>query len=334
MTTPQATPNRPAQAQPRMASTGAHANPPPTPAPAQGRRWSRTVAWFGIAFSISVHLGLLIIAATMLTPAHGTGGAGDTGEVPLALMASSELTSLEQQQPTDSLVLESLDMPEQFFELSAMEATAPGMPIGDLAMDQSIDFGGASSIDFSSGAAVPAAGTAGTSFFGVEVRGSRIAYIVDVSGSMVSEGRLDELQRQLIASINELPEHGHFVIVSFQSVARSLMGREWTPATRANKEAAAAEINNLIAAGGTVPGPAFAGIFELSPRPDAVYFMTDGEFEQYAPALVSDIETWNRQARRPSPIYCITFGTDVARVVMERIADRSGGSYTHVESVP
>lgn len=298
------------------------------------RRWGRTVTWFGLVFSVSVHLAILIVAATMLGPARGSGGRGDTGEIPLALMPSSELTSLEQVQPSESVVRDALDMPEQVFELTAMEADTAGVPLGELALDDLVDFGGASSLDLSSGAAMPASGTAGTSFFGLEVRGSRIVYIVDVSGSMYLEGRLERLKRELIDSLRELPEHGHFSIVTFQSVPRSLMGRGWTAATGANKSAAEVEINNMQAAGGTVPGPAFQGAFDLSPRPDAIYFMTDGEFEQYAQALMGDIEDWNRRGRRPTPIYCITFGTDTARAVMQRIADRSGGGYVHVESGP
>jgi Mg-chelatase subunit ChlD len=201
-------------------------------------------------------------------------------------------------------------------------------------LDDLIDFGGSASIDLSSGAAMPASGTAGTSFFGLEARGSRIVYIVDVSGSMYIDDRLATLKQQLIDSLRELPEHGHFAIVTFQSVPRALMGRGWTAATRANKSAAEAEIENLQAAGGTVPGPAFQVAFDLSPRPDAVYFMTDGEFPQYEQALMGDIEVWNRRGRRPTPIHCITFGTDAASAVMRRIAERSGGGYVHVESVP
>lgn len=311
------------------------ANHDPSPqVPPSGQRWRRLVTWFGLAFSVSVHLALLIVAALMLGPARGSGGSGESGEVPLALMPASELTQLQQVSPSESLVQDNLNMPEQVFELSMMGQDGAGTPLGDLGLETLIDFGGAGTIDLSSGAAMPESGTAGTSFFGLEARGSRIVYIVDVSGSMYTDNRLQTLQQQLIASINELPEHGHFCVITFQSMSRSLMGRGWTPATRANKSAAQAEINNLMASGGTVPGPAFHGAFELSPRPDAIYFMTDGEFQQFEQELVGDIENWNRQARRPTPVYCITFGTDVAKQVMQRIAERSGGSYAHVESKP
>ena len=50
-------------------------------------------------------------------------------------------------------------------------------------------------------------GTGSTTFFGVEARGQRFLYIVDISGSMTTQGRLTILTRNLAESIDALPPH-------------------------------------------------------------------------------------------------------------------------------
>ena len=85
----------------------------------------------------------------------------------------------------------------------------------------------------------------------------------------------------------------------------------------------------MVAGGMRVPLPAFDLLFELRPRPDAIYFMTDGAFVN-PEAVVAEITRLNRSTGRVVPIHCITFIEREAEETMKEIARQSGGSYTHV----
>ena len=61
-------------------------------------------------------------------------------------------------------------------------------------------------------------------------------------------------------------------------------------------------------------------------KPDAIYFMTDGEFDQ----SIADIII-RRNKERPMPVHCITFVSREGESVMRRIARETGGTYTHIE---
>lgn len=171
-------------------------------------------------------------------------------------------------------------------------------------------------------------GGGGSKFFGVEAAGSRFAYIVDISGSMQGI-KIQQLKANLQETIAGLLEHMSFVVMCFSSDKAPLGGRErWTNANDAAKRWARVKIDEIGANGGTNPQSSFDGIFALTPRPDAIYFMTDGQFD---PAVADTIAFLNRTGKKV-PVHCITFGDRSAEELMRRIATESGGTYTHVEA--
>ncbi len=68
-------------------------------------------------------------------------------------------------------------------------------------------------------------------------------------------------------------------------------------------------------------------VFKLTPRPEAIYFMTDGLFD---PALAQKL-VWLNSGSRRIPIHCIAFVSRDSEVTMKEIAERSGGTYTYIE---
>jgi hypothetical protein len=177
-------------------------------------------------------------------------------------------------------------------------------------------------------------GGGGAKFFGVEATGSRFAYIVDVSGSM--EGaRLDALREELTHSISELPETAQFLVIPFASTALPLGDRTtWTEASPTGKKWAKNAIVAELARArdGTVPLPGFQIAFTVRPRPEAIYFMTDGE--QFPENTQAELEALNGQFK--VPVHCIRFGdkaegdnrmSNDAEKVMRAIAKQSKGTY-------
>lgn len=169
-------------------------------------------------------------------------------------------------------------------------------------------------------------GGGGASFFGVEAAGSRFAFIVDVSGSMSVGGKIEALRGELGRSIASLLQNSHFLVVPFSTDASPMGGKpQWTEANDRGKLWGSRSVEVLKADGGTNPFPAFAITFNIRPRPDAIYFMTDGEFPAQT---ANDIAALNAQAK--IPIHAICFVSQGAEDIMKQIARESGGTYTYI----
>ncbi|TVQ60637.1 MAG: hypothetical protein EA378_11160 [Phycisphaerales bacterium] len=324
------TPPRAAPIQGGLTDSGAEADP------GEGllsERWTRFVkrgVVAGLGVSLMVHLVLMLAAALIVFQRvdGSLGGPPGLDEVDFAVMTDAELrelgvTSLPSTTPPVPDLVERETVEVELLSLAPEALSGLSPELGELAMDS-----GAGDIAGGLGAAGGMAGDAGTaSFFGVEAVGRRFAFIVDRSGSMNIAGRWPTLQEKLLEAINGLSPNAQFFVVLFSSDAMAMSGRTtWTDASQAGKTWGRREIGNLpIPSGGTVPSPGFEMVLRVRPRPDAIYFMTDGEFaESQAHEIIRMV------AELGIPVHCITFASDEGRVQMEMIARATGGSYTHV----
>jgi hypothetical protein len=347
---PQRVPQRPdappIPATPR-GTPGAPASLPPHGGRGAGReltlgeviaRWVTRASVLACAVSLLVHAVLLGLFAVITIRAAQAGGAGGgSSEVELAIASETELAAIQEaslEVPSPMVVggaqaeLPSVDVLAG--PVGEASPTASGEGIGKVAEGMS---GAGGDIGNGSGLGVSGAGGGAASFFGVEASGTRFAYIVDTSGSM--EGmKLRMLKTALTESIGAMLEHMSFYVVFFESVAKPIGGRgpKWLPATDSGKKWAADEVSKANAFGGTNPQPAFEMAFEMSPRPDAIYFMTDGLFGSDA---ADAIERLNKQGKRV-PVHCILFDVQEPGAIdlMKRIAKNSGGTYTEVRLPP
>lgn len=293
------------------------------------RRWFLRASIAGMVLSLVVHILLFLIAALITT---GGGGKSPTpgAAIEFAVMSESDLDEFQSEEL-------SVEQPssEELLEQLADVATDPLLdtPIADLLqpsgkLEAEIS-GGGGDLNSAGDGAAGGSGTGSASFFGVEARGNRFAYIVDVSGSMDREGRLGGMQAELGNSISGMPDHVGFFVVFFADTAFPLGDRrKWTDADGAGKRWARESIARLTPLGATNPLPAFEMVYDIRPRPDAVYFMTDGEFDE----SIADIII-RRTMERPLPIHCITFMSREGEAVMRRIARETGGTYTHIAKV-
>ncbi|MEM8756225.1 MAG: hypothetical protein AAGF47_00395 [Planctomycetota bacterium] len=295
------------------------------------RRWVLRSSVAALALSLAVHLAMFLLA-TFVWFGGGGGGAEGPQEpgraVEFAVMPESALeksvrADVDVRLPSASDLLES-DLGAIDPDLLALDPVDLSLD-GDLSLELEIDAGGGQvAVDGSAGGGSIGGGNA--SFFGIEARGNRFAYIVDVSGSMDADGRLDALKSELGASITDLLDHVSFYVVTYADDAAPLGGRrDWTEANSVGKRWARSRLRSVEPLGATNPLPAFELVFAARPRPDAIYFMTDGQFnERIAQRIIA------MNSERPTPIHCITFVTDDAASLMQRIAGQSGGTYTHI----
>lgn len=297
--------------------------------------WAAGTAIAGLVVSLVVHV-IMIAAATMLfvefTPPGQPGRAQLIGEV----TTITEFELAEMSQAPEQITP---DVPESVTDPFDALAVADDQVLEDIApSDTSVDvtasLGGG---DVSDQSEIVIGGGGSANFFGIEATGDRFAYIVDVSTSMRDGDKIVHLRSELSRSVGALLQSSKFMVVTYSTDAQPLGGRErWSDANSRNKSWAADEIERLSVFGSTNPAPAFEIVFRENALPDAIYFMTDGEFARDVPDRIAEL---NAIARRP--VHCILFG-EVRSAPMRRrieglltqIADQSGGTFRHVEIRP
>lgn len=305
--------------------------------------WLRRATLAGVTASVLVHVVALIVAAVFTVDLSGSDAGGSAGQtVDFAVMSEAELAQMTddatQVSPTHApdLAAPSLEDMEIVSENAGGEIEALMQELVDL----DVASGGG---DISSGSLDDAASGGGgltgdgASFFGVEAQGSRFAYIVDVSSSMNAFGKIEHTKRELARSIGGLAETAEVVVVLYSNGPIALTGEvEWVEADARGKIRLRRHILELVGNGGTEPLGAFEWVFDMKPIPDAVYFMTDGEFDE---EVVGAVRAMNR---KPTvPVHCIMFGEvgDAAKRAevearMRQICRDSGGMFKHVGSSP
>lgn len=305
------------------------------------RRFLERATLAGLGISVLVHLVLLAIALLVrIDYKFADAGGGGAEPVEFAILSESDLN---EQTAIDVEEIEFVDIQtESLVDLDLLSDVGAQQSVSDLAdqMAPEIESGGGaiSAVDVQTGSSGAGTGE-GASFFGLEASGKRFAYIVDRSGSMNSLIQSGELTRweltqiELIRSIHGLAPNAEYFVVLYSSGASPLFGgAEWIKATQSNKTSAGVAVMSSHANGGTKPADAFAMALTLDPKPDAVYFMTDGEFEQDVPGRIGKM---NRKRR--VPIHCILFGepgnpetTRRVEGMLKTIAKTSRGRYQHV----
>ncbi len=125
-------------------------------------------------------------------------------------------------------------------------------------------------------------------FFGTHAYGNHFVYVLDVSGSMLSGSgrRIRRARAELIRSISQLTPEQSFYVVAYSNYAIKMFGGRGQPrlipATADNKRRAARWIGFVSPKGGTEPGGALKIAGDL--MPDAVFFLSDGEFVYQSPS--------------------------------------------------
>lgn len=302
----------------------------------------------GLSISLLVHVVFIALAAIWLVGGGGAGGAGKGppgggGVVGVAVMTQQEFSELAGAQAeeavstlsettTSPIASEPLSLESSISSATSSTVTTGGLSEGLSGLSTGAGAGSGDGAGQGGGSGFGSGG-GNASFFGVEARGSRFAYICDISGSMdggvggdAQTRRIDILRAELDRSVRSLGERSSFAIVLFSSDSRALGERQgWVPASDAGKSWARRAISQIKSEGDTQPSSAFEIVFKLRPRPDAIYFMTDGEFDE---SHVQRVAALNASLK--IPVHSITFVSQQGEEKMRRIADQSGGTYTHV----
>ncbi|MHB8899369.1 MAG: vWA domain-containing protein, partial [Thermoguttaceae bacterium] len=185
----------------------------------------------------------------------------------------------------------------------------------------------------------------GTAYFGTVAYGNRFVYVLDKSGSMTrgadkqsgSGSRLDRARYELLRSIEKLAPYQQFYVILFSDVTDRMFGDEspkpaTIPATPQNKQRLREWIAQVEVGGSTDPREAL--FLALSIAPDAVFLLSDGDFnpvtEHPCPLFEDNPEAEvliNRVNHSGIPIHTFAYEDPSSRERMEVVAQLTGGTY-------
>jgi hypothetical protein len=176
--------------------------------------------------------------------------------------------------------------------------------------------------------------------FGHGGNAMRIVYICDASGSMMT--KMDLLKLELDKSVEQLQPVQAFDVMFFQDSLNNPnsqidLSPDLMMATAGNKKKLYTFLQDIVGQSSTHVIPALTTAFHLPTRPELIYLLTDGAFEDEGSQAVMDaINTLN--ADKKVKVNTILFlGKDIdpdelkeASAAMKRIATDNGGVYNQV----
>jgi hypothetical protein len=173
-------------------------------------------------------------------------------------------------------------------------------------------------------------GKAATEFFGIGGYGQSFVYVVDCSGSMNQNGKFERARYELLQSIEQLSKDQSYFVIFYNHEAHPMEGGRLVLATPAHIADTTRWVNYVEAGGGTDPLPAM--LYALSMHPDAIYLLSDGQFD---PNTIQEIRARNRPNNRlrtrQIPIHTIAFYDRFAAGQMRQIARTSSGEFKFVQ---
>jgi Ca-activated chloride channel family protein len=165
--------------------------------------------------------------------------------------------------------------------------------------------------------------TAGEDLAGQAPAGMDYVFVLDISGSMNDDQKLDLSRGSIAAFVRSLSPEDRFELMTFNVQAQALF-KQITPVNDATKRQA----DDFLAAqkpkGGTILRPAIEGAYRYADatRPLNVVLLSDGLSEQSERAqLVSLIRSRPTNVR----VFCVGVGNDVNRPLLEQLANDTGG---------
>lgn len=158
-----------------------------------------------------------------------------------------------------------------------------------------------------------------------------VVYVIDLSGSMNDDGKIDQARRALKQGVALLRNGDRFNLVGF-STSINPFKQVLIEANAASRAEAAAWIDGLVAGGGTnIEAGLEASLTGLAgSRLPLVVFVTDGRptvGERNVEALLKKAQGWNTSRAR---IFTFGVGNDLDVGLLDRLAEGTNGTRDYV----
>jgi hypothetical protein len=163
-------------------------------------------------------------------------------------------------------------------------------------------------------------------FLGNRASGNRFCIVADSSSSMRG-AKLDKVKEEMVKTLNSLKEGSRFFVIFFNTKAVPMPQGTWLPGGKASVDLVEPWIRARSPKGGTNPDLALQLAFQLSPRPDVIFLMTDGQMSKAVGDKVQKLNTTEPRVRVNTILFGGT-GKGPAAAQLQRIAADSGGSFS------
>jgi Ca-activated chloride channel homolog len=160
-----------------------------------------------------------------------------------------------------------------------------------------------------------------------------VVFVIDTSGSMSSEGKMDKAKAALQFGVNSLRANDRFNIISFAGEER-LMTRGLISADKVGKSRGQEFVDNLHPTGGTNINDALIASlkqFESNDRPKILVFMTDGLPTVGETNVTRIIDNASKTKRSGVRLFTFGVGYDVNTTLLDKLAADNGGVADYVE---
>lgn len=290
-------------------------------------------------FSLIIHLTMLILLSLVSYSLHqGT-------ELELQLASSPADDPIVMIESDDSNASEGNDMDEEMEQLLAASAESASFEVNAESFDfdpqmslENLD-GQDDSTSDSTESLIKSERKVGNGnqakFFGIQATGKNFVFIVDSSGSMTG-ARWKNAVRELQNSLESLQENQRFYVIFFDHQTHLMFqGRvDRFRRSRSLKMVHATE-DNLTRVNkwlrrvdlGKRTRPRVSFDYGLALNPDAIFFLTDGEFNDGTYEYLMGFAAQN--STLPT-IHTVAFGNEFAGKALEEIADKFRGKYRFV----
>lgn len=205
--------------------------------------------------------------------------------------------------------------------------------------------------------------TSADGFFGIPVRGKRVIFVLDTSGSMSAassgvglksfEGgrtRLDRAKKELMAAVGAMSENSSFNVIFFSSDARPWLPGP-RPASDKRKKALETALASILPNGGTsllaglkrgMRGKIHPTTGKVRQSVDEIFVLSDGQPNTSTDMILEKVSKWN--VGRSAVINTVYLGfarktspTDVPlplvgpAAFMKKLAEQNGGKFVAVD---
>ncbi|MGE0537996.1 MAG: VIT domain-containing protein [Pirellulales bacterium] len=156
-----------------------------------------------------------------------------------------------------------------------------------------------------------------------KLKGSDYVFVIDVSGSMMHDGKLAVSRDAVAAFVDSLGEEDRFELITFNIAAHPLFSGS-TPVTPEAKAQAIEFLRSQQAVGGTMLRPAIEAAYRYydNDRQLNVVVLSDGMTQQG-----EQRELLNLIGQRPAgaSVFCVGVGNEVNRPLLDQLATETGG---------
>lgn len=177
-------------------------------------------------------------------------------------------------------------------------------------------------------------GDYGANFFGIRAGGRRFVFVMDSSRSM-SGRRWVQACQELLQTVGELNEEQSFYVIFFDSTARPMftnrIQKDLLPATDDNRTKLRRWMSSIALGSDTFPAGAVQMALKL--KPDAIFLLSDGEFNDATARLLratNHRRDENGDFQVVTPVHAIGFHSRVSQASLKPLADENGGAYRFV----